>query len=197
VVIDNDGHARLIDFGMAKADVNEVYKGAQTFCGSVKYLAPEMLRKVGHGQALDWYLVGVLLYEMLVGITPYFSKDKDELFDNIINGKLKLPRTISKEVKNLIICLLNRNPTKRLGAKPGSQGGEEIMDHVFFENIDWQKLKNKQPTGNFVPKKPRSTIEDYQKAFPYSDLSNEEIGNIYYGDGDEYGSEEDDGDEPK
>ena len=61
---------------------------------------------------------------MLVGITPYFSKDKDELFDNIINGKLKLPRTISAEVKNLIICLLNRNPMKRLGAIPGNQGGE-------------------------------------------------------------------------
>ena len=86
---------------------------------------------------------------MLVGITPYFSKDKDELFDNIINGKLKLPRTISKEVKNLIICLLNRNPAKRLGSKPGRQGGEEIMDHAFFANIDWQKLRDKKPTGNY------------------------------------------------
>ena len=69
-----------------------------------------MVRKIGHGQALDWYLLGVLLYEMLVGVTPYFSANKDELFDNIINGKLKLPRNISNEVKNLIICLLNRNP---------------------------------------------------------------------------------------
>ena len=69
-----------------------------------------MVRKIGHGQALDWYLLGVLLYEMLVGVTPYYSANKDELFDNIINGKLKLPRNISNEVKNLIICLLNRNP---------------------------------------------------------------------------------------
>ena len=120
VVIANDGHTKLIDFGMAKTNITEVQKGAKTFCGSVKYLAPEMLRKIGHGQALDWYLLGVLLYEMLVGVTPYFSTNKDELFDNIINGKLKLPRTISPEVKNLIICLLNRNPNKRLGSKPGS-----------------------------------------------------------------------------
>jgi serine/threonine protein kinase len=69
-----------------------------------------MVRKIGHGQALDWYLLGVLLYEMLVGVTPYYSTNKDQLFDNIINGKLKLPRNISNEVKNLIICLLNRNP---------------------------------------------------------------------------------------
>ena len=100
----------MIDFGMAKSNIPDVQKGAKTFCGSVKYLAPEMVRKIGHGQALDWYLLGVLLYEMLVGVTPYYSANKDELFDNIINGKLKLPRNISTEVKNLIICLLNRNP---------------------------------------------------------------------------------------
>lgn len=77
VVIDNDGNCKLIDFGMAKTNVSLSQKGAKTFCGSVKYLAPEMLRKVGHGQALDWYLLGVLLYEMLVGVTPYFSTNKD------------------------------------------------------------------------------------------------------------------------
>jgi len=81
-----------------------------------------MLRKVGHGQSLDWYLLGVLLYEMIIGVTPYFSSDKDELFDNIMNGKLKLPRNISQEVKHLIISLLNRNPSKRLGSKPGNEG---------------------------------------------------------------------------
>ena len=78
-----------------------------------------MVRKIGHGQSLDWYLLGVLLYEMIVGVTPYYSSNKDELFDNIVNGKLKLPRNISADVKSLIIQLLNRNPTKRLGNKPG------------------------------------------------------------------------------
>jgi protein-serine/threonine kinase len=103
VVIDDDGHVQLIDFGMAKSNIPDVQKGAQTFCGSVKYLAPEMVRKIGHGQSLDWYLLGVLLYEMIVGVTPYYSSNKDELFDNIVNGKLKLPRNISAEVKSLII----------------------------------------------------------------------------------------------
>lgn len=75
-----------------------------------------------------------------MGVTPYFSTNKDELFDNIINGKLKLPRNISEEVKNLIICLLNRNPQKRLGSKPGDQGAEMIMAHPFFASINWEDL---------------------------------------------------------
>lgn len=62
---------------MAKGQITEPQKGAKTFCGSVKYLAPEMLKKIGHGQSLDWYLLGVLLYEMIIGVTPYYSSDKD------------------------------------------------------------------------------------------------------------------------
>ena len=102
-----------------------------------------MLRKIGHGQSLDWYLLGVLLYEMLVGSTPYFSANKDQLFDNIINGKLKLPRNISMESKSLIVGLLNRNPHKRLGAEPGEAGAFEIMNHAFFSDINWSDLTSK------------------------------------------------------
>ena len=98
---------------------------------------------------------------MLVGVTPYFSTNKDELFDNIINGKLKLPRTISPEVKNLIICLLNRNPNKRLGSKPGSQGAEMIMSHEFFANIDWNDLLKNKRCSYYEPEKPRYSMQDY------------------------------------
>jgi serine/threonine protein kinase len=76
VVIDDEGHAMLTDFGLSKEGVLEVNQGAKSFCGSVAYLAPEMLRKTGHGKSVDWYLTGVLLYEMLVGTPPYFSKSK-------------------------------------------------------------------------------------------------------------------------
>jgi serine/threonine protein kinase len=98
VVIDGGGHALLVDFGMAKDAVSKAETGAATFCGSIKYLAPEMLNQLGHGQALDWYLLGVLLYEMIVGVTPFFSSNKDTLFNNIRYGKLKLPRTASPEL---------------------------------------------------------------------------------------------------
>ena len=97
-----------------------------------------MLRRIGHGKSVDWYLLGVLLYEMLVGVPPYFSGNKDELFNNIMNGPLKLPRSISNNAKTLMVSLLNRNPTRRLGAGP--EGALEIMRHPFFANIDWDKV---------------------------------------------------------
>ena len=124
VVLDDDGHALLTDFGLSKEGVLDVSKGAKSFCGSIAYLAPEMLKRVGHGKSVDWYLLGVLLYEMLVGSPAYFSSNKDELFNNIMNGPLKLPRSISTDAKNLMVSLLNRNPTKRLGAGP--EGALEI-----------------------------------------------------------------------
>lgn len=141
MVLDDDGHIKLIDFGMAKTDISEVQRGAKTFCGSVMYLAPEMLKKIGHGQALDWYLLGVLLYEMLVGQTPYFANNKDQLFNNILYGKLKLPRSIGQDVRSLLIALLNRNPNKRLGSTPGEEGARVIMRHSFFKDVDWQLLQ--------------------------------------------------------
>ena len=76
VVFDQAGHAMLTDFGLSKEEVNEKHM-AKSFCGSPAYLAPEMLKRAGHGKSLDWYLLGVLLYEMLVGIPPYYSNNKD------------------------------------------------------------------------------------------------------------------------
>jgi serine/threonine protein kinase len=72
------------------------------FFSSVAYLAPEMLRRTGHNRTVDWYLLGVLIYEMLVGIPPYFSSNRDELFQNIQKAQLKLPKILSEEAKNLI-----------------------------------------------------------------------------------------------
>lgn len=87
---------------MTKNDVTESTTGAKTFCGSIKYLAPEMLKKTGHGQALDWYLLGVLLFEMIMGVTPYYSNNKETLFNNILYGNLKFPRSVSPELKDLL-----------------------------------------------------------------------------------------------
>ena len=76
IVIDGFGHARLIDFGLAKAGITEVNYGTNSFCGSVNYLAPEMLKRQAHGKAIDWYLLGVLAYEMLCGKPPYYDENK-------------------------------------------------------------------------------------------------------------------------
>ena len=76
IVFDEDGHAMLTDFGLSKEGIQN-NSAAKSFCGSPAYLAPEMLKRQGHGKSVDWYLLGVLLYEMLVGIPPYYSNNKE------------------------------------------------------------------------------------------------------------------------
>lgn len=147
VAIDAVGHAMLIDFGLSKEGIKST-EFTQSFCGSVAYLAPEILRRSGHGRTVDWYLLGVLLYEMLVGIPPYFDRDKYKLFDNIKRGPLQVPPDMSSSSLDLIVQLLNRDPKKRLGSGPGD--AEEIKVHPFFKSINWddalqRKLKPPKP----------------------------------------------------
>ena len=92
----------LTDFGLSKEGVNDHHKGARSFCGSVAYLAPEMLERKGHGKAVDWYLLGVVMYEMLIGIPPYYAHSKQKLFENIRSAPLKLPKHLSSSTRSLL-----------------------------------------------------------------------------------------------
>jgi len=82
IVVDSEGHVKLTDFGLSKEGIDDNIS-AKSFCGSLAYLAPEMLKRSGHGKSVDWYLFGVLLYEMLIGESPYFSSEEEELLNNI------------------------------------------------------------------------------------------------------------------
>lgn len=106
IVVDEDGHALLTDFGLSKEGVLNYNQGAKSFCGSVAYLAPEMLKRTGHGKAVDWYLLGVVMYELLVGIPPFYANNKEEIFHNIEKAPLKLPSYLSSEAKSLLKGLL-------------------------------------------------------------------------------------------
>ncbi|CAG9319039.1 unnamed protein product [Blepharisma stoltei] len=150
VVLNADGHALLTDFGLSKEGVDDNCT-SNSFCGSVAYLAPEMLNRAGHGKSVDWYLLGVLLYEMLCGIPPFFSHSRDQLFNNIRNAKLSFPVKISFEAKDLISKLLKRDPTQRLGS---SFDADEIKSHPFFEGIDWNAVMEKQLKPPRPPEKP-------------------------------------------
>ena len=187
VVIDDAGHARLIDFGMTKLDITNSTQGAQTFCGSIKYLAPEMLKKQGHGQALDWYLLGVLLYEMVVGVTPHFSANRETLFNNIRYADVKFPRAMSANLKDLLTGLLKRMPGKRLGSAPGEEGARQIMRHPFFQDIDWNALMQKDNNGKFAywPRASRRTLDYFQMEYKVTKLSPEELFYVYYDDEEE------------
>ncbi|OMJ90296.1 hypothetical protein SteCoe_7315 [Stentor coeruleus] len=140
IVLDIDGHAILTDFGLSKEGVRNSFQ-AKSFCGSVAYLAPEVLKRKGHGKCVDWYLLGVLFYEMVVGIPPYFTINKNELINNIQKGKLKIPASLSLDAKELIKDLLQRDPAKRLGAL---RDAEEVKQHRFFKGIDWEAVERKE-----------------------------------------------------
>jgi protein-serine/threonine kinase len=117
VVLDEAGHAHLTDFGLSKEGV-KMNKQTSSFCGSAAYLAPEMLRKAGHNHSLDWYLLGDLIYELLMGFPPFFSSDREKMFRNIQYAKLNLPTHLSREALSLLEGvlfrqLLNRNPPFR------------------------------------------------------------------------------------
>ena len=141
VVLDEEGHCKLTDFGLSKEGIdNNQY--TKSFCGSIAYLAPEVLKKQGHGKAVDWYLLGVLLYEMLTGTTPYYDRNKNNLFYNIEQGKLTIPNYVSENAKSLLKGLLQKDPKKRLGGS--IRDAEEIKEHKFFEDVDWKKIYEKK-----------------------------------------------------
>lgn len=141
VVIDSEGHCKLTDFGLSKEGIDDNIS-ANSFCGSLAYLAPEMLALQGHGKSVDWYLLGVLMYEMLVGRTPYYSTNKEQLLDNIQNGDLFLPRDLSNQAKSMILQLMDRDPCSRLGSS--ARDAESVKEHPFFNGIDWKKVLNKE-----------------------------------------------------
>lgn len=140
VLVAADGHIKLADFGLAK----EKFKPgelAHTFCGSVAYLPPEVIAKSGHNKTIDWYLMGEILYEMMVGRPPFYEGNKETLYENILHKKLEFPEFgMSDTLKDLIAALLNRNIDKRLGS---NLDAEEVMGHPYFVGIDWHKVYQK------------------------------------------------------
>ena len=140
IVIDKEGHAMLTDFGLSREGVNEKHI-AKSFCGSIAYLAPEMLSRTGHGKAVDWYLLGVCFYEMLVGIPPYFSNNQEQIFKNIEKAELFIPNFVSKKAQKFLRDLLKKDPMNRLGTK---RDVEEIKEHPYMKGVDWDKVLKRE-----------------------------------------------------
>ena len=169
ILIDAEGHIRLADFGLAKQGVEGQDVRAQSFCGSPAYLAPEMLKKEGVTKAGDVYQVGVVLYEMLVGIPPYYNDNIKILYQNIEKGKLKIPKYFSAEAKKCLLKMLHRNPAKR-------PRFDQLMKDPFFADINWSKLERKQLTPPTILRKTQQNKahqreEDLAMLFEHHDSS--------------------------
>lgn len=101
VLIDKEGYVKITDFGLSKQNILDNHS-ANSFCGTPEYLAPEIIDNLGHGKAVDWWSLGAIVYEMLTGLPPFYSKDRDKLFKNIKTGNLKYPPYLSKESISLL-----------------------------------------------------------------------------------------------
>lgn len=147
ILLDSEGHVALTDFGLCKEGL-EPGATTSTFCGTPEYLAPEVLKKQQYGMSVDWWCLGAVLYEMLVGLPPFYSRNSNEMYEKILHAELKFPSHVSENARSIISGLLNRDPSKRLGHKNDC---EEIKIHPFFEGIDWEKLDKKEYKPPFNP----------------------------------------------
>ena len=148
ILIDEDGYLKLADFGMAKMLKDQ--EKAFSLCGTPEYFSPEIITREGHNKAADWWSYGILLYEMLFGIPPFYSKNTEKMFDLITKAELKFPKKIevSEDAKDLIKKLLIKNQDLRLG----SEGGfETIKKHSFFKGFDFKALEEKKLEAPFIP----------------------------------------------
>lgn len=147
ILLDNEGHIKLVDFGLAKEGVNEAAEGAYSFCGTNEYLSPEVIDRQGHGYAVDWWSLGMVTYEMLTGLPPWYTQDKEKLFDNLRSAPLKFPMSVARTPALFIQALLNRNPLRRLGAN----GAEDVKRNAFFATMDWEALLARRIRPPFEP----------------------------------------------
>nr|XP_036876742.1 ribosomal protein S6 kinase alpha-2 isoform X2 [Manis javanica] len=148
ILLDEEGHIKITDFGLSKEAIDHD-KRAYSFCGTIEYMAPEVVNRRGHTQSADWWSFGVLMFEMLTGSLPFQGKDRKETMALILKAKLGMPQFLSLEAQSLLRALFKRNPCNRLGA--GIDGVEEIKRHPFFGTIDWNKLYRKEIKPPFKP----------------------------------------------
>eukprot|EP00027_Filamoeba_sp_ATCC50430_P017565 CAMPEP_0168566486 /NCGR_PEP_ID=MMETSP0413-20121227/14443_1 /TAXON_ID=136452 /ORGANISM="Filamoeba nolandi, Strain NC-AS-23-1" /LENGTH=426 /DNA_ID=CAMNT_0008598505 /DNA_START=272 /DNA_END=1550 /DNA_ORIENTATION=+ len=149
ILLDKDGHICLTDFGLSK-ELESISATTKTVCGTPTYLAPEILLGQPYGNSIDWWSLGVVIFELFTGTNPFDAHDFDTVLSNILHRAVVVPDYVPPAGKLLIEQLLQRNPQKRLCCGP--TGSAEIQNHPFFEKLDWSKLAVKAKKAPFVPK---------------------------------------------
>ena len=154
VLLGIDGHIKLTDYGMCKQGIHGDKK-TSTFCGTPNYMAPEILRNENYSSSVDWWALGVMMYEMMVGCSPFNieqlrGKTEDYLFQIILTCDIIPPKYLSYNSRRVLSAFLIKDPCKRLGCK-GNHGFKEIKCHSYFYPINWEKLEAKQVKPPFIP----------------------------------------------
>jgi serine/threonine protein kinase len=162
LLINENGFLKITDFGFAKHLTGRTY----TLCGTPDYLAPEIVSSMGHGKGVDWWTLGILIYEMIASIPPFYDEVPLKTYNKIMHGTLTFPSYFTKEAVSLVRKLLHRKPTKRLGVVKG--GASLIKSHPWFSpEIDWADLYNMKGKGPIIPEikdsMDLSNFDDYSK----------------------------------
>lgn len=148
LLLDTEGYVKIADFGLCKEGMGWGDRTG-TFCGTPEFLAPEVLTETSYTRAVDWWGLGVLIFEMLVGESPFPGEDEGEVFDSIVNDEVRYPRTLSLEAIALMRRLLRKNPERRLGSS--ERDAEDVKKQAFFRNVNWEQLLLRKVKPPFVP----------------------------------------------
>merc|ERR1711962_1968185 len=148
ILLDARGHVKLTDFGLCKESIDET-SVTHTFCGTIEYMAPEILTRSGHGKAVDWWSLGALMYDMLTGAPPFTAENRKKTIEKILKGKLNLPPYLTPDARDLIKKLLKRQISQRLGSGPGD--ADPIKTHTFFRHIAWADVISRRLDPPFKP----------------------------------------------
>ncbi|XP_076152482.1 protein kinase C epsilon type isoform X1 [Alosa pseudoharengus] len=169
ILLDAEGHCKLADFGMCKEGILDGVT-TTTFCGTPDYIAPEILQELEYGPSVDWWALGVLMYEMMAGQPPFEADNEDDLFESILHDDVLYPVWLSKEAVSILKAFMTKNPSKRLGCVV-SQGLEEaIKAHSFFREIDWLLLEQRRVRPPFKPRiKTKRDVNNFDQDFTRED----------------------------
>ncbi|KAB7495040.1 Calcium-independent protein kinase C [Armadillidium nasatum] len=151
ILLDSDGHCKIADFGMCKEGIKDG-ETTTTFCGTPDYIAPEILQELDYGASVDWWALGVLMYEMMAGQPPFEADNEDDLFESILRDDVLYPVWLSKEAVSILKGFMTKNPSKRLGCVTEQGGESAICSHKFFKDIDWKALEERKVKPPFAPK---------------------------------------------
>jgi hypothetical protein len=149
ILVDRDGHLRITDFGLVKGNMTTADATTSTFCGTPEYMPPEVLSGLPYTRAVDWWSLGVLIFEMLVGAPPFYNDNVNTVYRMVVNDPVPFPDSLSPTARDLIAKLLNKNGARRIGAS--ERDVEEIKEHPFFARMNWEKLMRKQIEAPWKP----------------------------------------------